>query len=151
MQFNNNYWSFWFFAQHTKFKFLKLLVFFPRKLICPWRCCQFGLLTMQSRMQSVVRNMIMMMVVRYMIMMMMVRYMRKDGTLRFGDFVAIILNLTVAFCKFAFYFVLRTSTTTNTSHSVSHLQTMFCGLQVFRHITFDHPCPALLLILTYPC
>ena len=25
------------------------------------------------------------------------RYMRKDGTLRFGDFVAIILNLTVAF------------------------------------------------------
>ena len=27
------------------------------------------------------------------------RYMRKDGTLRFGDFVAIILNLTVAFCK----------------------------------------------------
>ena len=51
---------------------------------------------MQSRMQSVVRNMIMMMVVRY---------MRKDGTLRFGDFVAIILNLTVAFCKFVFYFV----------------------------------------------
>ena len=34
------------------------------------------------------------------------RYMRKDGTLRFGDFVAIILNLTVAFCMytlFAFY------------------------------------------------
>ena len=28
------------------------------------------------------------------------RYMRKDGTLRFGDFVAIILNLTVAFCTF---------------------------------------------------
>ena len=28
------------------------------------------------------------------------RYMRKDGTLRFGDFVAIILNLTVAFCKY---------------------------------------------------
>ena len=27
------------------------------------------------------------------------RYMRKDGTLRFGDFVAIILNLIVAFCK----------------------------------------------------
>ena len=25
------------------------------------------------------------------------RFMRKDGTLRFGDFVAIILNLTVAF------------------------------------------------------
>jgi hypothetical protein len=25
------------------------------------------------------------------------RYMRKDGTMRFGDFVAIILNLTVAF------------------------------------------------------
>ena len=25
------------------------------------------------------------------------RYMRKDGTLRFGDFIAIILNLTVAF------------------------------------------------------
>ena len=37
--------------------------------------------------------------VRIMIMMMLVRYMRKDGTLRFGDFVAIILNLTVAFCK----------------------------------------------------
>ena len=74
------------------------MVFFPRKLICPWRCCQFGLLTMQSRMQSVVRNMIMMMVVRY---------MRKDGTLRFGDFVAIILNLTVAFCKFIFYFCVK--------------------------------------------
>ena len=28
------------------------------------------------------------------------RYMRKDGTLRFGDFVAIILNLTVAFCTY---------------------------------------------------
>lgn len=28
------------------------------------------------------------------------RYMRKDGTLRFGDFVAIILNLTVAFSLF---------------------------------------------------
>jgi len=28
------------------------------------------------------------------------RYMRKDGTLRFGDFVAIILNLTVAFAMF---------------------------------------------------
>lgn len=28
------------------------------------------------------------------------RYMRKDGTLRFGDFVAIILNLTVAFALF---------------------------------------------------
>lgn len=29
--------------------------------------------------------------------------MRKDGTLRFGDFVAIILNLTVAFCKLFFF------------------------------------------------
>jgi len=28
------------------------------------------------------------------------RYMRKDGTLRFGDFVAIILNLTVAFALY---------------------------------------------------
>jgi len=28
------------------------------------------------------------------------RYMRKDGTLRFGDFVSIILNLTVAFAMF---------------------------------------------------
>lgn len=28
------------------------------------------------------------------------RYMRKDGTLRFGDFVSIILNLTVAFAQF---------------------------------------------------
>merc|ERR1719347_426355 len=28
------------------------------------------------------------------------RYMRKDGTLRFGDFVSIILNLTVAFALF---------------------------------------------------
>jgi hypothetical protein len=27
------------------------------------------------------------------------RYIRKDGTLRFGDFVAIILSLTVAFGK----------------------------------------------------
>lgn len=27
------------------------------------------------------------------------RFMRKDGTLRFGDFVAAILHLTVAFCK----------------------------------------------------
>jgi hypothetical protein len=25
------------------------------------------------------------------------RYIRKDGTLRFGDFVAIVLSLTVAF------------------------------------------------------
>ena len=34
------------------------------------------------------------------------RYMRKDGTLRFGDFVAIILNLTVAFgTQYIFYFV----------------------------------------------
>ena len=41
---------------------------------------------------------------------------------------------------------LRTSTTTNTSHSVSHLQTLFCGLQVFRHVTFDHSCPAFFLI-----
>lgn len=32
--------------------------------------------------------------------------MRKDGTLRFGDFVAIILNLTVAFgTQYIFYFV----------------------------------------------
>lgn len=30
------------------------------------------------------------------------RFMRKDGTLRFGDFVAAILHLTVAFCKLAF-------------------------------------------------
>ena len=30
------------------------------------------------------------------------RYMRKDGTLRFGDFVAIILNLTVAFCTYCY-------------------------------------------------
>ena len=29
----------------------------------------------------------------------MFRYIRKDGTLRFGDFVAIILNLSVAFGK----------------------------------------------------
>ena len=37
------------------------------------------------------------------------RYMRKDGTLRFGDFVAIILNLTVAFCTYTFllYFLIR--------------------------------------------
>lgn len=28
------------------------------------------------------------------------RYMRKDGTLRFGDFVSAILHLTVAFGKF---------------------------------------------------
>ena len=35
------------------------------------------------------------------------RYMRKDGTLRFGDFVAIILNLTVAFCKYTASFLLR--------------------------------------------
>ena len=27
----------------------------------------------------------------------MLRYIRKDGTLRFGDFVAIILNLSIAF------------------------------------------------------
>ena len=90
-------------------------------------------------MQSVVRNMIMMMVVRY---------MRKDGTLRFGDFVAIILNLTVAFCKFAFYFVKNKYNYKYQSFCISHLQTLFCGLQVFRHVTFDHPCPALLLILT---
>ena len=31
----------------------------------------------------------------------MMRYIRKDGTLRFGDFVAIILNLSIAFGKFA--------------------------------------------------
>ena len=30
----------------------------------------------------------------------MMRYIRKDGTLRFGDFVAIILNLSIAFGKF---------------------------------------------------
>jgi calpain-9 len=29
----------------------------------------------------------------------MLRYIRKDGTLRFGDFVAIILNLSIAFGK----------------------------------------------------
>ena len=29
----------------------------------------------------------------------MMRYIRKDGTLRFGDFVAIILNLSIAFGK----------------------------------------------------
>lgn len=28
------------------------------------------------------------------------RYMRKDGTLRFGDFVSAILHLSVAFSKF---------------------------------------------------
>lgn len=28
------------------------------------------------------------------------KYMRKDGTLRFGDFVSAILHLTVAFSKF---------------------------------------------------
>lgn len=28
------------------------------------------------------------------------RYMRKDGTLRFGDFVSCILHLSVAFSKF---------------------------------------------------
>lgn len=28
------------------------------------------------------------------------RYMRKDGTLRFGDFVSVILHLTNAFRKF---------------------------------------------------
>lgn len=28
------------------------------------------------------------------------RYMRKDGTLRFGDFVSAILHLTVAFSKY---------------------------------------------------
>ena len=27
------------------------------------------------------------------------RYIRKDGTLRFGDFVAILLNLSIAFGK----------------------------------------------------
>ena len=60
----------------------------------------------KAAINGMVRNMIMVMMVRYMmIMMMMVRYMRKDGTLRFGDFVAIILNLTVAFCKFVFYLV----------------------------------------------
>ena len=39
----------------------------------------------------------------------MFRYIRKDGTLRFGDFVAIILNLTVAFCTYTFllYFLIR--------------------------------------------
>jgi len=30
----------------------------------------------------------------------MMRYIRKDGTLRFGDFVAIILNLSIAFDAF---------------------------------------------------
>ena len=35
------------------------------------------------------------------------RYMRKDGTLRFGDFVAIILNLTVAFCTYLHYLNLK--------------------------------------------
>ena len=30
----------------------------------------------------------------------MLRYIRKDGTLRFGDFVAIILNLSIAFGEF---------------------------------------------------
>lgn len=30
----------------------------------------------------------------------MLRYIRKDGTLRFGDFVAIILNLSIAFGNF---------------------------------------------------
>ena len=30
----------------------------------------------------------------------MMRYIRKDGTLRFGDFVAIILNLSIAFGKY---------------------------------------------------
>ena len=29
----------------------------------------------------------------------MMRYIRKDGTLRFGDFTAIILNLSIAFGK----------------------------------------------------
>ena len=32
--------------------------------------------------------------------MIVLRYMRKDGTLRFGDFVVVILNLTVAFGNF---------------------------------------------------
>lgn len=32
------------------------------------------------------------------------RYMRKDGTLRFGDFVSAILHLTVAFSKFVMKF-----------------------------------------------
>lgn len=33
------------------------------------------------------------------------RYMRKDGTLRFGDFVSAILHLTVAFSKFLHFFL----------------------------------------------
>ena len=33
----------------------------------------------------------------------MMRYIRKDGTLRFGDFVAIILNLSIAFGKSVFF------------------------------------------------
>ncbi|KAH7966998.1 hypothetical protein HPB49_021191 [Dermacentor silvarum] len=32
--------------------------------------------------------------------MLMLRYMRKDGTLRFGDFVSCILHLSVAFATF---------------------------------------------------
>lgn len=32
------------------------------------------------------------------------RFMRKDGTLRFGDFVAAILHLTVSFSKFSHFF-----------------------------------------------
>lgn len=34
----------------------------------------------------------------------MMRYIRKDGTLRFGDFVAIILNLSIAFGKTQLFF-----------------------------------------------
>lgn len=30
------------------------------------------------------------------------RYMKKDGTLRFGDFVSAILHLTIAFSKYIF-------------------------------------------------
>ena len=39
----------------------------------------------------------------------MLRYIRKDGTLRFGDFVAIILNLSIAFGEFQFEASLRTA------------------------------------------
>jgi hypothetical protein len=42
------------------------------------------------------------------------RYMRKDGTLRFGDFVSAILHLSVAFSK---YYVIQSHTEVNKTNS----------------------------------
>lgn len=36
--------------------------------------------------------------------LLILRYMRKDGTLRFGDFVSSILHLSLAFSKYNFQF-----------------------------------------------